>query len=149
MLATVKTICPFWETRQSCSSPSSANASLDGVHLVCPCSQITNAMMTMLTRLMQAYLCALAIISIVIMIIQSSSHMRIGGICKLACKCRDKRLTAYISTYLFIYLFDHDHHRRICSYQPTPSELQFPCFDPADSDGSCLACTGSCPQIIV
>ncbi len=25
---------------------------------------------------------------------QSSSHMRIGGICKLACKFRDKRLTA-------------------------------------------------------
>ncbi len=33
---------------------------------------------------------------------QSSSHMRTGGICKLACKFRDKRLTAYIFIYLFI-----------------------------------------------
>ncbi len=28
---------------------------------------------------------------------QTSSHMRTGGICKLACKFRDKRLTAYTS----------------------------------------------------
>ncbi len=27
---------------------------------------------------------------------QSSSHMRTGGICKLACRFRDERLTAYI-----------------------------------------------------
>ncbi len=32
---------------------------------------------------------------------QSRSHIRTGGICKLACRFRDKRLTAYI---LFIYL---------------------------------------------
>ncbi len=31
--------------------------------------------------------------------------MRTGGICKLACKFRDKRLTAYIFIYLFHYLF--------------------------------------------
>ncbi len=30
--------------------------------------------------------------------------MRTGGTCKLACKFRDKRLTAYIFIYLFTYI---------------------------------------------
>ncbi len=35
---------------------------------------------------------------------QSSSHMGIGGICKLACTLHDQRLTAYIFIhYLFIF----------------------------------------------
>ncbi len=34
--------------------------------------------------------------------VSNAVHMRSGGICKLAYKFRDKRLTAYISIYLFI-----------------------------------------------